>query len=237
MTNNKYVFSVIIPVFNESLNVEKLCIEIFRYLKNYSFEVIFIDDCSTDNTFDILSALKNKYIINILQNKKNLGQSFSLSEGIKLAKYNNIVTLDGDGQNNPRDIPKLLDKYFSDEDTFLVGGIRFKRKDTLIKILSSKIANYFRQKILNDNCNDTGCSLKVFDKDIFILFPFFNGIHRFLPALFKGYGKNTFFVNVDHRPRIYGLSKYGTFRRLVYGVRDIFKVLRIIKKYKKQLQI
>jgi dolichol-phosphate mannosyltransferase len=90
-----------------------------------------------------------------------------------------------------------------------------------------------RKKILNDNCNDTGCSLKVFDKDVFMEFPFFNGIHRFLPALFKGYGKNTFFLNVDHRARIYGYSKYGIFLRLVRGIKDLIKVNRILKEFRR----
>ena len=103
----------------------------------------------------------------------------------------------------------------------------------LIKILSSKIANKIRSYILNDDCVDTGCSLKVFDRNIFLSFPFFDGIHRFLPALFKGYNKNTFFINVDHRPRIHGNSKYGTFGRLVRGIRDLITVAKIIKKFRR----
>ena len=103
----------------------------------------------------------------------------------------------------------------------------------MIKIISSKIANKFRNLILKDDCLDTGCSLKVFDRNTFLKFPFFNGIHRFLPALFRGYGKKTFFIEVDHRSRIYGISKYGTFIRLIRGVRDLIKVVKIIKKFKR----
>ena len=115
----------------------------------------------------------------------------------------------------------------------MVGGIRFRRKDNLIKIFSSKVANSIRSKILKDNCPDTGCSLKVFDKHVFMQFPFFNGIHRFLPALFKGFGKQTYFINVDHRFRIHGHSKYGTFLRLFRGIKDLIRVAIILKKFKR----
>ena len=152
--------------------------------------------------------------------------------GINSSKYNTIVTIDGDGQNNPIDIPKLANVYFSNKNLYLVGGIRKNRKDNFKKIISSKIANLIRKKLLNDNCNDTGCSLKIFDKETFLRFPPFNGMHRFLPALFKGYGKNTDFINVDHRKRKFGISKYGTFDRMIRGIRDMIRVLIIIKKIK-----
>ena len=112
----------------------------------------------------------------------------------------------------------------------LIGGIRENRKDNYVKIISSKIANKIRQYLLNDNCKDTGCGLKIFDRNIFLLFPYFNGIHRFLPALFKGYGHKTDFINVNHRVRKYGKSKYGTIDRLFRGIRDIIKVKNIINK-------
>ena len=108
----------------------------------------------------------------------------------------------------------MIQEYNKDKDLVLVGGIRLNRKDNFLKKISSKIANKIRMLILKDNCEDTGCSLKIFDKKIFLSFPLFDGIHRFLPALFTGYGKKTIFVDVDHRPRIYGYSKYGTFKRL-----------------------
>ena len=148
--------------------------------------------------------------------------------GIKNSNHKTVVTLDGDGQNNPKDIPKLLEIYFSKKNFSLIGGIRKKRKDNFLKVASSKIANKIRSFILDDDCVDTGCSLKVFDRDIFLSFPFFNGLHRFLPALFKGYGKNTFFIEVDHRPRVSGISKYGTIDRLFKGIFDIMRVKKII---------
>ena len=205
--------------------------KIFLKIKN-NYEIIFIDDGSTDKSKDILLNLEQKKKIRLIINQKNYGQSYSISKGIKISSFQNIVTIDGDGQNNPKDIPKLLEVYFSKNDFSLVAGIRMNRKDSLLKIFSSRIANKVRSIILHDDCIDTGCSLKVFDKNIFLSFPFFDGLHRFLPALFKGYGKNTFFLEVDHRPRISGISKYGTFDRLFKGVIDIIRVKKIIKTYK-----
>ena len=230
-------FSVVVPLFNEEKNINLLAEEIIFNLQDlkYNFELILVNDCSDDKTLDIIKHLKIKFpkIINILHNKKNLGQSKSIYSGISNSKYDVIVTLDGDGQNNPKDIPKLLKEYFSNDELFLVGGIRKKRKDSSIKIVSSKIANKFRNYILKDNCLDTGCSLKVFNKNIFLSFPFFDGIHRFLPALFAGYQKRTKFLDVDHRSRKFGKSNYGTFKRLYKGIIDIFRVMQIIRRYKK----
>ena len=166
--------------------------------------------------------------VHVLQHPLNLGQSECLRTGIKFTNDEIIITIDGDGQNNPNDIPKLLDVYFSKKVYSLIGGIRKNRKDNFLKVISSKIANLTRSFVLKDNCVDTGCSLKVFDKEVFLSFPFFDGIHRFLPALFKGFGKNTLFMDVDHRPRISGISKYGTFDRLYKGILDIIRVQKII---------
>lgn len=226
------MFSLVIPLFNEEDNIQPLLQEIKTYLQAYNvYEIVLVDDCSTDNTKKILSKINDKKI-KIIRNKKNKGQSFSVSEGVKNSSYETVVTLDGDGQNDPRDIAKLLNIFVNNVEIKLVGGLRTKRKDNLIKILSSKIANNIRSFILNDNCKDTGCSLKVFSKQIFMDFPYFDGIHRFLPALFSGYGHKTFFVEVNHRYRKYGYSKYGTMNRLFKGIKDIIIVRKIIKKYK-----
>lgn len=228
------MFTLVIPVFNEEDNLVSLIKEIKIALANYiNFELIFVNDFSSDNTLEILKKEKNKFNFKIINNQLNLGQSYSIFSGIKQSKYNIIVTLDGDGQNNPYDIPKLLEFYNKSNDIYLVGGIRSKRKDNLIKIISSRIANYVRSKFLEDGCTDTGCSLKVFDKNIFLQFEYFNGIHRFLPALFNGFGYKTFFLSVDHRKRNYGKSKYGTFLRLFNGLRDMIKVKNMINKNKK----
>jgi len=177
------LFSIIIPLFNEEKNIEKLVDEICNtnLIVLHKFEIILINDSSTDNTLLKIKILSKKYpdIVKFINNNKNLGQSLSIVSGIKKAMYNNIITLDGDGQNNPKDISLLIKKYEQHNDVHLVSGLRKNRKDSNVKIISSKIANKIRKKILNDDCDDTGCSLKIFDKDIFLKFPSFDGIHRF----------------------------------------------------------
>lgn len=229
------MFSLVIPVFNEAQNLEKLIDQIEKSLINYNtYEIIIINDASTDNTSEIINSFKDSKKIIQLNNSINKGQSYSITRGIKESKYEIIVTLDGDGQNNPRDIPKLLNYYLQNDDILLVGGIRKKRIDSFVKIITSRIANKVRSRILNDECKDTGCSLKVFSKNIFLKFPYFNGIHRFLPSLFHGFGFCCHYLNVDHRAREKGVSKYGTFDRFFKGIIDIIKVRKIIKNYRKK---
>ena len=223
------MFSIVIPLYNESENIKPLLREIFTNLLSHeNFEIVLVNDASTDNTSNVVKNLINNKV-RILHNKTNRGQSFSIHKGIQNSSFDTIVTLDGDGQNDPADIPKLINKYFESNKLKLLGGIRSKRKDSLIKVLSSKIANKIRSKILNDGCQDTGCSLKVFDKKIFLTFPYFDGMHRFIPALYKGYGFETNFIDVNHRKRKYGTSKYGTMNRLFKGIRDLIKVRNILK--------
>ena len=223
------MFSIVIPLFNEEENIEFLIDEIDKAVTDtFKYEIILVDDASTDSTHEVISNLNNKRI-KILQNSKNEGQSFSINRGIKSSSYEIIITLDGDGQNDPRDITKLLQLYKTNNQLQLVGGLRLNRKDSFIKVFSSKIANYFRSKILMDDCLDTGCSLKVFNRNIFLEFPYFDGMHRFIPALFRGYGHKTYFIEVNHRIRKYGTSKYGTIHRLFNGIKDMIKVYKIIK--------
>jgi len=229
-------FSIVIPLFNEGKNIYNLINEIFSTLNNndlFKFEIILVNDGSTDNTIKILGEIKLTFQnIKVINNKSNLGQSESLRIGISNSSNEVIVTIDGDGQNNPRDIPKLITKFFSEENIKLVGGLRLKRKDSFSKKIASKLANKIRMKILKDECRDTGCSLKVFDKNIFLNFNFFSGIHRFLPALYKGFGYKTVFLEVDHRKRNFGLSKYGNFSRLVRGIIDLIRVYYVINNKK-----
>ena len=238
---NKFVkkeskFSINIPVYNEIDNLPILIKEIKNAINDINFlsdyEIILIDDASEDGSTRYLNNLIDKKIVTLF-NKSNHGQSYSITKGIKNSKFRNIITLDADLQNNPKDIKLLYEKYIIEDELFLLGGIRNKRKDSYIKKISSKIANYIRSNILNDHCSDTGCSLKIFDRDSYLEFPYFDGIHRFLPALFKGYGHKTKFINVDHRMRKYGKSKYGTFKRLLKGIIDLIKVVKIIKKFKR----
>ncbi len=223
------MFSIVIPLLNEEANIINLVDEINVKLDKYNdFEIILINDGSTDKTYNIINTINSKKI-KIINNLKTKGQSYSISQGIKKSINKIIVTIDGDGQNDPSDIPNLLKFFLKHDEVKLVGGIRSNRKDNIIKITSSKIANFVRSRILKDGCKDTGCSLKIFDKEIFLSFPFFDGIHRFLPALFKGYGYKTNFLNVNHRKRKHGKSKYGTINRLINGIKDMNKVRRILK--------
>lgn len=227
--------SIIIPVYNEELNVLKIYEEISLVLSNYiEFELIFVEDGSKDSTYEKLRIIQKKDLrVKIIKNSSNFGQSFSIHRGIKDSNFDDVVTLDGDGQNDPKDIIFLLEAYFNNIDLKLVGGIRRKRKDKYSKIIASKIANYIRSMILKDGCEDTGCSLKVFNKNIFLKFPFFNGMHRFLPALFTGFGYTVKYIDVNHRPRESGKSKYGNTSRFFRGIRDLIKVIIILNKRKK----
>jgi Glycosyltransferases involved in cell wall biogenesis len=177
-------FSIVIPIFNEEKNIRQLVKEIYEQdeIKN-KFELIFVNDKSMDESEKILkneSKVKDFIYIN---NKNNIGQSLSIYKGVRRSSTKTIVTMDGDLQNDPSDIKKLYNIYFSNNNIKLVSGIRFNRKDSIIKKISSKIANFVRRFYLNDNCVDTGCSLKIFDKNIFLTFEFFDGIHRFIPSL------------------------------------------------------
>lgn len=224
------MFSIVVPLYNEEGNIENLIYEIISSLEDFKeYEIVLVDDCSDDNTPELLKKFETYPNIKIVTNIKNRGQSYSIHKGVTQSFYNTIITIDGDGQNVPSNIPSLIKEFNDNNDVYLVGGIRNNRKDNFTKIMTSKLANSIRSFILKDNCSDTGCSLKIFDKKIFLTFPFFNGIHRFLPALFLGYGYKTKFINVDHRKRNFGYSKYGTFNRLFVGIRDIIKVKKILK--------
>ncbi len=229
MTN----FTLIIPLYNEEANIQLLFKELLNVkVEDFATNIIFVNDGSTDNTLPILKKITKNYSkVIILNNKKNFGQSYSIYNAIKIAKTKYIITLDGDLQNDPNDILKLIEKITVN--VSLVAGIRKKRKDNFIKIFSSKIANIVRNFILQDGCIDTGCSLKIFDKEVFLSYKFFNGMHRFIPALFKAKNKNIIYIDVNHRHRLKGVSKYGTFDRLTAGIRDLIKVYLIIRKVKK----
>lgn len=225
------LISLIIPVFNEEKNIEILFEEIknckaFTRISN----IIFVDDSSSDKSLKILEFLKAKdNKITLLKNNKNLGQSYCIHSAVNFTNDQLIITMDGDCQNDPKDIIKLIELYFKNSDVKLVSGIRVNRKDSFNKIVASKIANYIRRVILNDNCIDSGCSLKIFDKSVFLSLPYFDGMHRFLPALFKIYKKKVMFIPVNHRFRKYGKSKYGNFKRLIKGIKDLIKVKNIMK--------
>ena len=223
--------SIIIPTYNEEKNIFNLYEEIKNNLNKHiaSYEILFVNDYSKDNTKNLIDKIIiNNNNVKILNNKENIGQSLSLIRGIKIAKSNTICTIDGDGQNNPKDIIKLFKIYKINQDVKLVSGVRNRRKDSYNKILASKFANFVRRIVLGDNCPDTGCSLKIFDKNIFLTFPEFNGLHRFIPSFFEAMNFEVVYSNVDHRKRMYGSSNYGNFRRALLGINHIIYVKKKI---------
>ena len=231
MSNLEIKISIVIPIYNESKNIKILFDEIKNSIKNnIEYEIIFVNDNSNDDSYIYLNQLKSHKKLKIINNKYRSGQSRSIYNGIINSTYETIVTLDGDCQNDPGDINNLVLTFFENVNLKLIAGIRGKRKDSALKIISSKIANYVRNLFLNDNCPDTGCSLKVFDKKIFLNFQFFDGIHRFLPALFVGFDHQVKYIKVNHRNRKFGKSNYGTIKRLIDGIKHIFLVKKMISK-------
>ncbi|KTD65807.1 glycosyltransferase family 2 protein [Legionella spiritensis] len=223
--------SIVIPVYNEVDNVEHLYDEIVTVLPEarYCFEVIFVDDGSTDGTLQCLqNKAKRERNLRVIGHKKNSGQSTALLSGVKAARFTWIVTMDGDGQNDPADIPGLFD-VLEDSHTVVLGN-RIKRDDNSLRKLSSRIGNGVRQFLLNDDCPDTGCSLKLFPRDGFLALPHFNHLHRYLPALFKRAGFKLVNVGVHHRPRKHGVSKYGVMNRLFVGIHDLIGVRWLLKR-------
>lgn len=213
--------SVVVPVFNEEGNVRELHKEILEVCKkeNYKFEIIFVDDGSKDKTPEICKELKPlKYI----RMRKNFGQTAAMDAGIKLAQYDYIVTMDGDRQNDPADIPKLVN-YLEENDFDIVSGWRKNRKDTIMKKFTSRVANFLRGIIVKDNIHDSGCSLKIYKKECFDHINLYGEMHRFIPALLKIKGFEVGEVVVNHRPRTAGMTKYN-WKRTIKGFVDMISL-------------
>lgn len=229
--------SVIIPVKDEVENVVPLAREIDTALANEpNAEIIFVDDGSSDGTGDALKVLKhNLPRLRVIQHTRNLGQSRSIRTGVLKARSDVIVTLDGDGQNDPADIAKLLAilRNATDDDNIgLVSGIRSKRKDSLSRRLASRIGNGIRSRLLNDGATDTGCGLKAFRRDAFLSLPYFDHIHRFIITLMIREGYGVRFVEVNHRERKHGISKYTNFNRMLVSVNDLLGVRWLQHRYR-----
>ncbi|PWC34577.1 glycosyl transferase [Azospirillum sp. TSO35-2] len=223
--------SVVVPVFNEADNVLPLLDEIERALAPSGgfpggFEVIFVDDQSDDDTQARLAPAVAAGRLRVLHHLRRSGQSAAVRSGVKAARGEFVVTLDGDGQNDPADIPALFALVATGEAgaPVLVGGLRKKRQDSLSKRWASRIANAVRQSFLQDGCTDSGCGLKLFRRDAFLDLPFFSAMHRFLPALFRAHGHPVAYVPVNHRPRERGVSKYNNWQRGLIGVVDLLGV-------------
>jgi dolichol-phosphate mannosyltransferase len=222
--------SVLVPIYNEADNIAPLIDEIRAALDNQIiYELLYIDDNSTDNSLTILQEhAKSFKALRIIRHQDTYGQSIAILSGVKAAQAQWIVTLDGDGQNDPADIPHLLAVLQNrNRSTTLqmVAGIRRFRHDNRVKRLSSRIANTIRHRLLHDNTLDTGCGLKLFSRQAFLALPRFNHMHRFLHALFLRDGGEVVSIEVNHRPRQHGQSKYGLFDRLWVGLTDLLGVM------------
>ncbi len=228
--------SVVVPVFNERDNVTPLVNEIVAALRGLvAFEIVYVDDHSRDDTLAVLQALKASVPeLRVLHHVNQSGQSTAVRTGVKAARGTWIATLDGDGQNDPADIPKLLAKRDeSPADVKLFAGWRVNRKDTGSKRWASKIANGIRSRMLRDSTPDTGCGIKLFEREAFLDLPYFDHMHRYLPALMQRAGWKTVSVPVNHRHRASGVSKYNNLNRALVGLRDLRGVAWLIVRSKR----
>ena len=227
--------SVVVPVFNEHDNIPPLITEILATLRGrVDFEIVYVDDASRD---DSLSVLKSEQVrhpeLRIVRHLSQSGQSTAVWHGVRAARSPWIATLDGDGQNDPADIVKLLEARDSAiPEVKLFAGWRTTRRDSFNKRISSKIANAVRSRMLNDSTPDTGCGLKLFEREIFLRLPYFDHMHRYLPALVRRAGFLSQSVPVNHRPRIAGQSKYGMLDRLWVGLADLRGVAWLMRRAK-----
>ena len=221
--------SVVIPVCNEVDNVAPLVAEVRAALADYTpFEIIFVDDGSSDGTAAAVSAVRENGApeIRLLQHARRSGQSAAVCTGVQAARAEWIATLDGDGQNDPADIPLFLRKLVesSDRSLKLIMGHRVERNDVWLRKAASRIANRARKLMLRDGAPDTGCGIKLLHRSTFLELPRFNHMHRFLPALFQRAGARVISIPVRHRPRTHGSSKYGVHNRLWCGIVDLLGV-------------
>jgi len=222
--------AVVVPVHDEADNIELLLDEIHAALTDETtFEVIVVDDASTDETPRRLAALSARFPrLRALRHRTNAGQSTAMSTAIRAATAPLVATLDGDGQNDPADIPALLKRWASEcagPQPLLLAGWRTERRDTWLRRLSSRIANAVRGRLLGDRTPDTGCGLKLFERSTFLALPYFDHMHRFLPALVLRMGGRVVSVPVRHRPRLRGRSHYGVLNRLGVGLVDLLGVM------------
>lgn len=221
--------SVVVPVKDEADNVAPLISEIQQAFSGSSdYEIIYVDDGSTDRTRDVLNDLRATVdSLRVLIHERNSGQSAAIRTGARAARGRLIVTLDGDAQNDPADIPAMLKAYdeVGSDNVRMVAGQRRKRQDSYAKRWASRWANRIRQWALSDNTTDTGCGLKVFSREAFFELPYFDHMHRFLPALMQRQGYTVKLVDVNHRHRLRGQSKYGVLDRALVSVSDLLGVM------------
>jgi len=228
--------SVVVPVHNERDNIVPLLSEIVSALRGKAdFEIVYVDDASKDDSLGVLTSAKEQFPeLRVLRHLSQSGQSTALRTGIRAARGAWIATLDGDGQNDPADIPKLLAMRSQSPDAIkLFAGWRVDRKDTGSKRWASKFANAIRSRLLRDETPDTGCGIKLFERAAFLDLPYFDHMHRYLPALFQRAGWQVKSVPVNHRPRGSGVSNYNNLNRALVGIADLRGVSWLIRRSKR----
>lgn len=220
-------FSVVVPVFDEGGAAPALAREIAGAFKGANFEMVFVNDASRDDTLPLLTALKAELpMLRVLSHRRNSGQSRSIRTGILAARAPIVITLDGDGQNDPADAPRLAQALKAAPDELaMIGGERVKRQDSAAKKIASRFGNGVRNWLLKDGATDTGCGLKAFRREAFLRLPYFDHIHRYLPALMLREGYQIAFQPVNHRHRETGVSKYTNFGRLKASASDLLGVM------------
>ncbi|HEY2426520.1 MAG TPA: glycosyltransferase family 2 protein [Pseudolabrys sp.] len=232
--------SVVVPVRNEAGNIALLVAEIAKALEGqWSFEVVYVDDGSTDATEAELKRLMTQHAwLRCVRHRQSCGQSAAVRTGVAAARASIVATLDGDGQNDPKFIPALVRALEAGNPRVgLVAGQRVGRKSGGFKKLQSKIANAVRGAVLRDGTRDTGCGLKAFRRAVFLGLPYFDGLHRFLPALIRREGLDIGYVDVVDRPRAHGVSNYGLWDRLWIGIFDLAGVWWLIRRKKRTPEI
>lgn len=241
MDDDAGLLSVVVPACNEAGNVEPLALEVAAALRaRIRFELIFVDDGSTDATAEEARAARRQVPeVRVLRHSRRSGQSAALATGVNAAHGEWVATLDGDGQNDPADIPTLLaarDRA-ADPAVLLVMGNRVTRRDSRLKRISSRVANAVRGRLLGDRTPDTGCGIKLMHRPTFLALPYFDHMHRFLPALYRRHGAQVISQPVNHRPRTRGTSKYGLHNRLWVGIVDMFGVLWLTARFRRGLVV
>ncbi|HEY2070785.1 MAG TPA: glycosyltransferase family 2 protein [Rhizomicrobium sp.] len=227
--------SIVVPVKDEAENVAPLAREIAAAVRGEDCEIVFVDDGSTDATIANLTNLKSEIPqLRVIAHGRNIGQSRAVRSGVRAARGSIIVTLDGDGQNDPADIPKLLEVMRADTTgrVGMVSGVRIKRNDDANKRFASDFANRFRRWLLHDGAVDSGCGLKAFQREAYLALPYFDNMHRFLIALAQREGYEVKFVDVNHRAREHGKSKYNNLGRALVGIVDVFGVRWLQHRYR-----